>query len=60
MSEIKIGQDVMLHGKIIEIIISEKETLYKVEVYPFNEAPNLMFAAVIMRAEDIVDNLTRR
>ena len=54
MQEIKVGQDVMLHGKVKEIIINEKETLYRIIINEINP-PNQFSNEVLVRPKDIVE-----
>ncbi len=49
----KIGETVTIEGKIKEIIISEKETTYKLRIYESAvDAPSLIYNEVIVREED--------
>jgi len=54
MPEIKAGQNVMLRGKVKEIIIGEKETLYRIRIYDKN-IPNFMANEVLVRPKDIIE-----
>ena len=54
MQEIKIGDSVSINGKVKEIIISAKETLYKIIINE-KDAPNSMYNEVIVRPQDIVE-----
>lgn len=53
MSEIKVGDDVMLHGKVKEIIIGEKETLYRIIINE-KDPPNSFTNEVLVRPRDII------
>jgi len=53
---LKIGDDVMLHGKIIEITINKKEeTIYKVKIHQEGKEVNSFIDEVLVRPEDIVE-----
>ncbi len=52
--QVKVGDDVMLHGKIKEIIINEKETLYRIIISEINP-PNSFCNEVLVRGKDIVE-----
>ena len=54
MQEIKVGDDVMLHGKVKEIIISAKQTLYRIIINE-KDPPNSFSNEVIVRSRDIVE-----
>jgi len=54
MQDIKAGDDVMLHGKIKEIIISAKETIYRVIINE-KDPPNSFSNEVLVRLKDIAE-----
>lgn len=53
MAEIKIGDSVKISGKVTEIVINEKGTLYRVKIYE-EEIPNSWCNDVLVREKDIV------
>lgn len=53
MPEIKVGTEVITTGKVKEIIINEKGTFYKVEMYE-KDAPSIFSNEVTMREKDVV------
>jgi len=54
MIEVKVGADVMIHGRVKEIIIGEKETLYKIIINKI-DPPNSCYNEVLVRPKDIVE-----
>ena len=54
INDINAGDDVTLHGKVKEIIISEKETLYRIIINRI-DPPNTFSNEVLIRRKDIVE-----